>query len=61
MLKKTLKFATGAKCRLFNMAEQAILQTYDCNSTASKCPKNIRHSARCISTKFLNQENRAKG
>ena len=28
-------------------AEQAILQTYDYNSTVSKCPKNNRHSARC--------------
>ena len=27
--------------------EQAILQTYDYNSTVSKCPKNNRHSARC--------------
>ena len=26
--------------------EQAILQTYDYNSTVSKCPKNNRHSAR---------------
>ena len=28
--------------------EQAILQTYDNNSTVSKCPKNNRHSARCV-------------
>ena len=28
--------------------EQAILQTYNYNSTVSKCAKNNRHSARCI-------------
>ena len=42
---KRLQLATSAKRRLFNdMAEQVIIQTYDCNSTASKCPKNNRRT-----------------